>query len=381
MRILIGSLTYPLRNGVTASINVSADGFLAAGHEIRIIAPDYGLGRARPEHCPVPHSIVGQFLLSLLAREDKDERMFAWNAPSHIRRLVRQFEPDAFWLHTVTWAPNAFERVMLASPKAKVLTYHTAVEIYGRIYAGELGARQMISRAKSLANRVDRVITPSAMIAKTLISYGIRTPISVIPTGLNSPPKSYSKAELAKRFDFAADRPLLLYVGRVTREKNIKSLFAMLNDLRRLKTEATLLLVGPGDLELVEQDAGGHKVADLTVFTGALPRADAQACYGGADAFVFASKTETQGLVISEAMLSGTPVVALDSPIRDEVYPEQIAKVVGNEAEFARAVREVIQDKKLRERLVKAARAYTRERFSIEQMIAKQISLFAQAIK
>ncbi|MEK7534999.1 MAG: glycosyltransferase, partial [Patescibacteria group bacterium] len=138
MKIVIGSMTYPLANGVTTSINTSVDGFVRAGHKVAIIAPRYDdLGKVRPEHHPVTSSEIGRWFLSAL---HKKERFFsASSATEEIKKIVEDFRPDAYWLHTVTWAPNAFERIMQQSNKPNVLTYHTLIEDYGRAYAGEIG--------------------------------------------------------------------------------------------------------------------------------------------------------------------------------------------------------------------------------------------------
>lgn len=377
MRILIGSLTYPLLNGVTTSINTTLDGFSAAGHELAVVAPEYPIGMIRPEHRLVPASRLSRAVLRSVG---KKERTFGYRATGLIRTIVREFAPEAFWLHTLTWLPSAFERVMLGSNKPKVLTYHTLVEQYGRIYGGAAGAAVMRYRSKVVANAMDRIIAPSQMLAKVLIRYGVRRPITVIPTGISVPRSGYRKAELAGRFHFAKATNLLLYVGRVSVEKNIPILLEMTKELNRTG-DFTLLLVGPGDLVAIEQSAVKLGIGPKIICAGPLAKEDAQQIYYAADLFVFASQTETQGLVVGEAMLAGLPVVALTSPIQPEVYPEETAAVAKDLSGLIKAVKTLVKSPFSRERLREKGRLFVQEHFSVEQMINQQIAVFEQLIR
>lgn len=377
MRILIGSLTYPLLNGVTTSINTTLDGFKDRGQELLVVAPQYPMGTVRYEHCPVPASRLSRVILQSVG---KKERTFSRQATRRIRAIVREFAPEAFWLHTLTWLPSAFERVMLGSNKPKVLTYHTLVEQYGRIYGGALGAAVMRHRSKAVANAMDRIIAPSQMLAKVLIRYGVRRPISVIPTGISVPKSGYNKQELSGRFHFAKATTLLLYVGRVSVEKNIPILLEMAKELNRTG-DFTLLLVGPGDLVATEQYAVKLGIGPKVICAGPLAKEDAQQIYYAADLFVFASQTETQGLVIGEAMLSGLPVAALTSPIQPEVYPEETAAVAKDLSGLIKAVKTLVKSPSSREKLREKGRLFVREHFSVEQMINRQIAVFEQLIR
>ncbi len=373
MKILVCSLTYPLPNGVTSSLTTSVDGFLAAGHQVRIVAPDYGKGKVRPEHFPVPSSIIGRVITGLF---QKEERMFGLGARGQIKKIVEEFSPDAFWLHTVTWSANAFENVMLKSKKPTVLTYHTLVENYGRVYAGEIGAQRMATRSKELADSVNQIIAPSHVVESKLRAYGVTKPITVIPTGIHDPGQQYSKSELANHFDFSADVPVLLYLGRVSKEKNIAGLLEMAAKLKQNLDNFVLLLVGPGDIEETNAQALELKLDKNVICTGPLPKAEAQKVYGGADLFVFASQSETQGLVVGEAMIAGLPVVALNSPVQPEVYPENVAVVAKNTDEFATAVADLLKDEPRRAHLAQVGKEFVTKNFSIEGMIRKQIELF-----
>lgn len=373
MKILIGSLTYPLPNGVTVSIETSLDGFRDRGHKMRVVAPEYPVGQVRPEHVAIPSSELGHKFVALFGKE---ERMFGWRAVGKIKKVAKIFQPDAFWLHTLSWAPNAFERTMLQAKKPKVLTYHTMVEEYGRIYAGAVGAEMMALRSRHVANEMDWVIVPSQTIERKLRDYGVTKPITVIHTGVEVPSQPLTKGELAEQFHFPTTSPLLLMVGRVSKEKNISALLRMLQILSATMPETVLLIIGPGDIDEVSAEAKELGIAKQVVCTGAVSKEIAHRAYGAADAFVFASQSETQGLVISEAMMANTPVVALDSQVREEVYPTNTALIAADEKELAALTHKVLTNHHLKEQLTKTASQFVHKEFSINSMITKQVALF-----
>lgn len=378
MRIAIGSLTYPLPNGVTNSINTTVDGFVTAGHEIMIIAPDYGLPRARPEHYTVASSLVEKTFLTMLNRK---EQTYSPTATPQIRRLLAQFDPDAFWLHSVTFSRNAFERVMINSGKPSVLTYHTHVDVYGRIYGGVVGEQLMIKRSIDVCDAVDAIITPSHLMEQDLQKFYISKPTYVIPTAIQQPPSSYTKAQLHERFHIPSNHAILLYVGRVVIEKNIMALFKMMADLIKTDPHTTLLMIGPGDLDAAKRAIHKYKIGRHVILTGQVQAEETKKCYGGADVFVFASKSETQGLVVGEAMIVGTPVVALASEIQPEMYPNTVASIAEREEDLAPLVHRALHNKEEVAKLATKAKHFVESNFSVEKMISRQIALFESLIE
>lgn len=379
MKIMVSSLTYPLPNGVTVSLNTAVDGLLERGHEVMIVAPDYMMGKVRPEHYTVPSSLV----LHKIAKNilGKEERVFRINAQKKIKELAKKFNPDIYWLHSVTWAANAFEQEMIESKKKKVLFYHTLVEEYGRLYAGEMGAYIMRKRTKSLGNKVDAIMTPSDMMRKRLVQCGVKTPVTIIPTGIEMPKKSFTKKEIRERFNISEKTKILLYLGRMSKEKNLQAILNMMKDLKEKNYPAILLFVGPGDIEEVNEDAKRMGIKERVICAGPMKREEAQKVYGACDVFVFSSQTETQGLVVGEAMLAKTPVVALVSPIQKEVYPEDKAVVIKKEKDFADAVIHILENKKEREKMVQNAEKFVLKEFSKKAMMDKQIKVFEDLLK
>ena len=378
MKVVVSSLTYPLPNGVSSSINESVDGFISAGHEVIIVSPDYGVGSARPEHRPVPYSVIARAAVKFIG---KKERMFGIRSAAEIKKILDDFQPDAFWLHTITWTSNIFERIMLKSNQTKILTYHTMLDLYGRLYAGKVGEQRMIKRSRDVSNAVDRVITPSRYMESRLRKFGVTTPIDTIFTGINKPKSKISKGEFKRRWGIRSDHDILIYVGRVVKEKNIDMLLKVLKLVLKKRRHTTLVLVGPGDIKETIEQAKEMGIGDNLKCIGQVPLDQAKASYAAADLFVFASQSETQGLVIGEAMISDVPVVALYSPIQPEVYPAGTAFIANNVTEFAHQIIRALENDKLREHISKTGKKFVETNFTKDIMIRKQLATFEMAME
>jgi glycosyltransferase involved in cell wall biosynthesis len=162
-------------------------------------------------------------------------------------------------------------------------------------------------------------------------------------------------------FGVPARAPLLVFVGRLAREKNVGLLLAA---LAALPAETWLLLVGDGpDRPLLEAQARDRGVADRTVFAGTQPPVVVAGALAAADVFVFPSTTETLGLAMIEAMAAGCAVVAVQAPASSDVLRdgETGRLVAGDAATFAGAVRDLLTQPERRSAIGRAARAAAAE--------------------
>lgn len=373
MRLILSSLTYPLANGVTNSINVTVDGLVEAGHDVVVVAPDYGTGKIRPEHFPVSSSRISEIATKQFGN---GERFFSVRAVAEIQKIVDQFQPDIYWLHTVTWAPNIFEVMLQRSKKIKILTYHTMVSNYGKIYFGALGEQQMINRSREVAGLMDAVIAPSHYVEGLLRDWKVKQPITVIPTGIEETKSGYSSSELKSKWHIPKQNAVLLTVGRVVREKNISALFRTLAQVVKHNPRVTHLVVGPGHLDDFKREARSLGIENNVVMTDSVPADEARKMYWGADLFFFASQSETQGMVFGEAMNAGLPIAALTSPIQPEFYPESVAAVAKTEAQLAGHVLALLGDRHRRDQLRAAGKKLFIDELSVAAMTRKQLELF-----
>jgi glycosyltransferase involved in cell wall biosynthesis len=213
---------------------------------------------------------------------------------------------------------------------------------------------------------MNALIVPSTAMREKLAEYGVQVPMHVIPTGI--PMAEFSSGDggaFRVRHGIDGNRPMLLYVGRVAYEKNIEFLLRALELALAQIPDLLLTIAGEGPaLASLKKLAAKRNLQEHTLFVGYLDRRSALLdCYCAADAFVFASRTETQGLVLLEAMALGVPVISTAvMGTRDIVGPARGALVAeDNEADFARNVVKLLNDPALRARLGIEGRTYAAE--------------------
>jgi len=267
-------------------------------------------------------------------------------------------------------------------------TYHTLFEEYLKHYAPLVPASWLRTLARSFSrwqcNALDAVIVPSAAIHERLGSYGVKTPMHILPTGIALPAEpNAGRRDFRQRFGVNEQRPVALFVGRVAHEKNIDFLIDAVDLTRASVPDILLMVAGEGPalphLRRVVADRGlqGH-----VQFIGYLERKiDLPACYAAADAFVFASRTETQGLVILEAMAAGLPVVALAAMGTIDILGARRGAAVpaDNPAAFSLALAEVLGDPALRQRLANEGRHYAAE-WSDDALAGRMADLYRQIV-
>ncbi len=312
MKIALVTDTYfPRINGVSTSTRIFAEEFDKLGHEVHIYAPAF------PNHIDEAGRIQVHRFPSWYLFFDPEDRL---GHPPGDKKLIRQFLDAKFdVVHTQTPFTLGGPAVKWArrSGAKLVHTYHTLFAAYVEHYLWFLPKRLSVWYAKTASRRYcnscDLVITPTAQMRDVLLSYGVKKTIEVVPTGIRLE-KFYGKDP--KRFrqlkGYKPEDKLLLFMGRVAEEKNVDFLLKVVYRLKDRIDRLKFLVAGEGAakrrLQKMVVELG---LEDLVLFAGYLDREDWRDCYAGADLFVLASVTETQGLVVSEAMAAGVPVVAV----------------------------------------------------------------------
>lgn len=276
---------------------------------------------------------------------------------------------DVVHIHTPFVAHYAAIRFARRTNIPCVATYHTFFEEYLHHYVPVLprSLSRLLARGftRSQCAAVQALIAPSEPMRAVLADYGVTTPIHVLPTGLAADRfKSGDGHAFRERAGIAAERPLVTYIGRVAHEKNIAFLVQMFREVLRSVPEAMLVIAGEGPArESLRSQVAALGLERQVHFAGYLARDSALLdCYAAADVFVFASRTETQGLVLLEAMAQGAPVVSTaELGTRSILVPGSGALVVPEERDaFAAAVVRVLQDAGLREGMAARGRVYAR---------------------
>jgi glycosyltransferase involved in cell wall biosynthesis len=391
MRVLfLSDVYFPRVNGVSTSIRTFRSDLTAAGVETVLVAPAYeGAGGGAPtgaagavsEEAGVVRVASGGVI------GDAEDRRMHWSAlRDTLDELSSTQHFDLVHIHTPFVAHYAGVRFARRHRIPAVATYHTFFEEYLHHYVPLLP--RVIGRA--LARRFTRsqcaelaaVIAPSEPMRALLDDYGVRVRTTVIPTGL--PPDRFVQgvgARFRAQYGLSPDRPVLLYVGRVAHEKNIEFLLQMFVELRRVRPDALLVIAGEGPArDSLRASTLALGIAQDVVFVGYLERSRALAdCYAAADVFVFASRTETQGLVLLEALAQGRPVVSTAYLGTASVLQPNCGAHVAPEKPdvFAEAVLHILEDPARAAQLSAQARAYAAS-WASARMAARLAELYTQ---
>lgn len=380
MRVLfISDVYFPRVNGVSTSIRTFRADLAQAGVDTQLFAPHY------PHEPAVADGGVTRIASARVPKDPEDRRM-RWAA---LTRALDELPAGAFDLvhiHTPFVAHYAGVRCARRAGVPCVATCHTFFEEYLHHYVpalprvlGRFAARHF---TRSQCAAVQALIAPSEPMRAVLGEYGVRTPIHVVPTGLAADRFRGADGEAFRAASgIAPGRPLVLYVGRVAHEKNIGFLVHMFRRVLAAVPDALLVIAGEGPARAgLREQVLALGLHSSVQFAGYLERDTALLdCYAAADVFAFASRTETQGLVLLEAMAQGAPVVSTAQlGTRSILLPGSGALVVPEEHEaFAAAVVRVLKDAGLREGLAARGRAYART-WSSAAMARRMSEIYAE---
>ncbi len=366
MRVLfLSDVYFPRVNGVSTSIRTFRADLSAAGVDSVLVAPSYG-DEAHDDSASIGESGIVRVTSSRVPGDPEDRRMQA----GALRRALASLADEHFDLvhiHTPFMAHYAGIRFARRRGVPVLATYHTFFEEYLHHYVPVLprAIGRVLARGftRSQCAQLAAILAPSEPMRDLLLGYGVRTRIEVIPTGL--PADRYVQGD-GQRFRVAhnipTDRPLLLYVGRVAHEKNIDFLLQVFVELRRTHADVLFAIAGEGPaLQHLRGLVTGLGLSGSVHFIGYLERQrELVDCYAAGDIFIFASRTETQGLVLLEALAQGRPVVStaylgtasiLKAGCGARVSPEKIEC-------FARAIADILEDPTRAAALRDQARAY-----------------------
>lgn len=361
MRVLMVSDVYfPRINGVSTSIETFRASLPGHGVDTRLVVPRYGAEPEAPDIVRVPSHTVFR---------DPEDRLAHYGK---LRASVLEAAADCDLIHIQTPFAAHYAGLHAARRLGKpaLATYHTLFEEYLHHYITFLPSAGLRALARSFSrsqcNALDAVIVPSTAMAERLRGYGVTTPLHVLPTGLSEAVyHPGNRTRFRAKYGIPDERPMALFVGRVAHEKNIVFLLEAAAIAKRARADLLLVVAGEGparaDLEQRAKDLG---LEGNVRFLGYLGRhSELPDAYAAADVFTFASRTETQGLVLLEAMAQGCPVLALSvMGTADILGPERgCAPVADTPWDFARVWLELINDPILLRRLGNEALTYSKE--------------------
>ncbi len=375
MNILMMTNTYfPLTGGLEKSIAAFSGEFRRRGHKVLIVSPEFK-GSRKKEYGVVRVPAIQNF--------NGTDFSVSLPIPGLVSKLVDSFRPDIIHAHHPFLMGDMALRLAGQYQIPLIFTHHTLFEQYTDYFPlnTEAGKNFVIEMGTGYANLADHVIAPSESVRELLMERGVTSHVWVVPTGVNI--KAFARgagAKFRRNMKIPAGAFVAGYAGRVAPEKNLEFLARAAADFLKKEKKAWFLAVGrgpsEGEMKKIFREA---EVMGRVRFAGVLRGQKLVDAYHAMDAFAFASQSETQGMVITEAMAAGVPVVALDGPgVREVVRDRKNGRLLSAEKRslFPDALawvmkRTAAQKKQMREEMARTARE-----FSIENSADKALRLY-----
>lgn len=344
--VLFTNNFFPRVSGVSVAVQFQHDALVARGHKLMVVAPDYARDAQTPE--------VDLFRVTSLALPHKFVSLpLAGVGSRALREAIEEFSPDLIHSHhPFVLGITAME---MANTQAVPLcyTFHTLYDYFTHYVGLDLESVNAAVRDYVIeyASRCDAVVAPTDPVGEYLVASGCSTPVTTIPTGIDATRFDETNAatieRLRTRFGTRRFDHLLLSAGRITKEKRVERVIEALGELVRRGRNCGLLLLGRGpDVEQMRRYAASLGVARHLVLGGFLDQEELAAAYALGDVFLFPSPSDTQGIVLYEALVAGVPIVATRTMASRAVLKDQVNGLFTNDtgAGFADKI-EVILDK------------------------------------
>ena len=309
MNIAMITNTYlPMLGGVARSVDRFVREYRNSGHHVLVVAPAFdGADEDEPGVVRVP----------AIQHFNGSDFSVALPVPLLLTNALDYFAPDIIHSHHPFLLGDVAMRQAALRGVPLVFTHHTMYEHYTHYVPGDADVLQALAREMCAvyAGRCDHVIAPSTSVKEVLLEHEVETPITVIPTGVDIEQFTFGDgASFRRDRGIPEDAFLVGHLGRLAPEKNLRFLTEAVIRFLKDRKDAHFLVVGNGpEREVIGNMTADAGVADRTHLAGALDGQAVVDAYHAMDVFAFASKSETQGMVLVEAMAAGVPVVALDA--------------------------------------------------------------------
>ncbi len=377
MRIVIFSNTYkPVVSGVVTSMVLFRRGLIKAGHDVHIIAPEY-------EDYEDEEPYVFRF--PALNLPDRLDMSVVIPFKATMLPTVRGIKP------TLIHSQHPFVMGDLAATFARdldlplVFTFHTRYDEYAQRYipiAPELAGMVTEEIVRRYLEKCTHIVAPTPSTRDSILRVlDTDVPVTVVPTPVDLSLYHDLDPQRVRAALGLENAELLLYVGRLAGEKNLGFLLRAFARIVTARPQARLLLVGRGPRERsLRRQARKLGLGEKVILTGPIPHSEVPHYAAAADLFVFSSVTETQGLVLIEAMAAGTPAVAVETPALMDVLAEGGGLLVpGREDGFAEAVLGLLADEP-RRRVLGEQAARAARRYDISAATARLLTVYEAAI-
>jgi 1,2-diacylglycerol 3-alpha-glucosyltransferase len=374
MRIIIVTEQYlPMLGGVaTVTRNLSQE-LAAAGHAVRVVAPSETHRNERTQDGPVPVRRFASF-----EWPSYDGLRIAFPPVAPLRKLFATFRPDVVHIHSPIVLGNVAQFLAAALHVPVVATNHYMPENMSPTLStdpllGKSFDTLAYTYLVSFYNRCDYVTAPTAFALGLLRQHGLVAPGQPVSNGIDLShfaPQSRDEA-LRRRLGLPADRPLILYIGRLSDEKRVS---VLLDAMAQVRAPAHLAIGGDGpEADELRRRARDLELTERVTFLGRVADDDLVPLYRLGDLFAMPSTAELQSLSTLEALAVGLPVVAANAGALPELVRDGengLLFTPEDSAELSERLTQLVTHPALRRRMAKAAIAtaaqHDRQRITLE---------------
>ncbi len=353
----------PQLNGVAISVRDLAKSLRQRQHRVTVIAPHV------PNYQDTEQDTIR--LASVRVLKEPHIRM-ALLLPQRALfiTVLRSFDI----IHGFGAGPVTMLGMLLARAKKKpfVYTYNTRWDQYTHyILHGKVIGPKTVRRLNTIfCNWCDHIVVPTTPIKHELVSFGVKKPITVGLNGVDTAIFGKQKRGFLRvQLGLSDSDKMLLYVGRLSKEKSIHLLVEAFSLVAPQAKNAYLVLVGDGpDRKQLEELVKKYSLGKRVKFTGYIQASEIAKAYADADVFVFASTTETQGLVALEALASGVPVILSSDPVFADIVTHGYNGLLikPTKEAFSESMLHLLDDEVYRRKLSENARKRALQ-FSLEE--------------
>ena len=379
MNILMMTNTFtPHVGGVARSVDSFTNEYRRLGHRVLVVAPEFE---------DMPQGETGVIRVRAIQHFNGSDFSVALPVPGVLSAAVEKFKPDIVHSHHPFLVGATAVRVAYTHQLPLVFTHHTMYEQYTHYVPGDSPAlkRFVVRLSTSYANLCDQIFAPSESVATVLHQRGVNAPIDVVPTGVHVEQFSRGDGSKVRRELGIPDDALLIgHLGRLAPEKNLDFLTHAVAEFMVAYERAHFLVIGVGpcrrEIERIFERRG---ISGRLHFAGILRHADLADALQAMNVFVFASMSETQGMVLTEAMAAGLPVIALDAPgVREIVIDNNNGRLLQTDDHnrFVEALNWFASLPATRRQQLKLAANDTAHKCSIECTAEKALTLYERLI-
>jgi 1,2-diacylglycerol 3-alpha-glucosyltransferase len=378
MNIVMMTNTYkPILGGLEKSVERFTQEFRKRGHRVIIVAPEYeGM---EPE----------EDVIRIPAIQNFQGTGFSIHVPipGPLLSALGEFRPDLIHSHHPFLIGDTALRMASKYNVPLVFTHHTLYEENVHYLPGneKIWKQFVIELATGYANLADQVFAPSESVRDMITARGVTTPIAVVPTGIWEKPFTRGRGKIfRKKFNIPIDGFVIGYLGRLAPEKNLEFLTRAVARFMKENMGTYFMVTGKGPSEEAIQTIFNEEgLSDRLYLTGPVEGDDVVHAYQAMNVFVFASQSETQGLVLTEAMAAGVPIIAVDAPGVREVVKDKInGRLLSSENndDFMAALKWIKEQSLYQMKKIKKACQDTAREFSMEKSIAKALEAYVPLV-